>query len=123
MSWKPPYRSLNPDGAITKVAPGPRLVSVQYLRAVAAMMVVVHHAVNQLAPAQPRPTFLEAGVDMFFVISGLVIWLKVAERPENAGKFMLDRLFRIAPLYWLLTTAVLGAVSYTHLTLPTNREV
>jgi exopolysaccharide production protein ExoZ len=47
-----------------------------------------------------------AGVDVFFVISGFVIWT-VAARGESApGTFLWRRLTRVAPAYWLATLAV-----------------
>jgi exopolysaccharide production protein ExoZ len=49
----------------------------------------------------------EAGVPMFFVISGFVMVLSGARLPRNldgARTFMHRRLSRILPLYWLLTT-------------------
>ncbi|RUV30127.1 acyltransferase, partial [Mesorhizobium sp. M1A.T.Ca.IN.004.03.1.1] len=55
------------------------LVQLQYLRAVAALMVVYFHAILQLAkvnPAVDATAFLygETGVDIFFVLSGFVMW-------------------------------------------------
>ncbi len=41
------------------------------------------------------------GVDIFFVISGFVMY--VAARDETIGRFYARRFARIAPLYWLMT--------------------
>ncbi len=46
-----------------------------------------------------------AGVDVFFVISGLVIW-GVAARESRPGVFFWRRLTRVAPAYWLITGVV-----------------
>ncbi len=57
---------------------------------------------------------LEAGVDLFFVISGFVmVWASwnAFGHAASVGPFVWRRLLRIAPLYWLLTAAtVLVAV-------------
>lgn len=83
-----------------------RLDMLQVLRAVAAIMVVVLHA--QAEWAFPffslSPAKLGAGVDLFFVISGFVI--VYASRPYFATpggwhEFLVRRLIRIVPLYWM----------------------
>jgi exopolysaccharide production protein ExoZ len=76
--------------------------ALQGLRAVAALMVVTVHAV---------PSFVigQAGVDIFFVVSGFIM-VYASERafgqPGAPALFITRRLIRIAPLYWA-TTAVL----------------
>lgn len=86
------------------------LKSVQYLRAIAALMVVMHHAVrattvfdqylpdNLLSAIKHNFSF---GVDIFFVISGFVIYLSYLKKPKSAYNFAVDRLARIAPAYWV----------------------
>jgi peptidoglycan/LPS O-acetylase OafA/YrhL len=44
-----------------------------------------------------------SGVDLFFVISGFVMVLTVRTNPRSIGEFVAGRLFRIVPIYWLLT--------------------
>ncbi|WP_158601964.1 acyltransferase family protein [Pararobbsia silviterrae] len=87
------------------------LHSIQYLRAVAALMVVMLHLGLQwqrLGYAGPWPGWLAGGVDIFFVISGLIMWITTADRPMTATDFYARRLIRIAPLYWLLTAATVA---------------
>jgi peptidoglycan/LPS O-acetylase OafA/YrhL len=72
------------------------LTGIQVLRAVAALWVVVTHI-----DAIGIGSF---GVDIFFVISGFVITMVGQE--EAPGVFALKRLFRVVPLYWLLTLGV-----------------
>lgn len=77
--------------------------SIQYLRGIAALMVVVYHAMRW------TPVDFDigaAGVDLFFVISGFILWTVAAERPVSAQTFLARRWIRVAPLYWVLTAAV-----------------
>ncbi len=84
------------------------LVSLQYLRAVAALLVVYLHAtiqVNNLRAANTS-AWLEVGkcgVDIFFVLSGYVMWTSTAGRHSGVMEFLRRRLVRIVPLYWIVT--------------------
>lgn len=103
------------------IAPARRndLLGIQCLRAVAAFLVVVYHAVDQwtthssgYAQGDYWPNG-SAGVDIFFVISGLVMTISVqrnAGRPHPAWTFSRDRIIRIIPLYWVITTLKIAAV-------------
>jgi len=89
------------------------LEGVQVLRGVAALAVVVHHALEELSGAG-LPEFVTragaAGVDLFFVISGFIMLHTTAGQfgIRGAGRdFLARRLIRIAPLYWLVTAFVL----------------
>ncbi len=91
-----------------------KLRLVQVLRAVAALMVVAHHATILLEERMREPNSIwmggTAGVDLFFVISGFVMMLTSARmgRGVSAGaRFFLRRLERVAPLYWMVTTVKL----------------
>lgn len=75
------------------------LKSLQILRAVAAISVVYYH-VGAL------PHFGSFGVDIFFVMSGFFMTLVLARKPDPFV-FAVDRLTRIVPLYWILTTCLL----------------
>lgn len=84
------------------------LVQLQYLRAIAALMVVYFHAILQLAkvnPAIDATSFVygETGVDIFFVLSGFVMWLTTSGRAMTPADFARKRVKRIVPLYWLAT--------------------
>ncbi|MEH3123089.1 MAG: acyltransferase [Sphingomonas phyllosphaerae] len=88
--------------------PRPLLTNLQYVRAVAAYLVVLYHARLLTSLGQSLPLeFGRAGVDIFFVISGFIIQ-HVAARDDvgRPGAFMVKRLIRIAPLYWLLTLLI-----------------
>jgi exopolysaccharide production protein ExoZ len=95
------------------------LLGVQALRAVAALLVVAYHAVEQWTTHRPGYGPGEywpngsAGVDVFFVISGLVMTISVQRsvgRANPAWTFARDRITRIVPLYWLVTTLKVAAV-------------
>lgn len=82
------------------------LLSIQYLRAIAALMVVFHHAINSkpwLFNPLENYTALATGVDIFFVISGFIMY--VAARNEAPFEFLRKRIIRIVPLYWVATLA------------------
>ncbi len=86
------------------------LNSLQILRAVAAWMVVLHHFTQIFVDLQ-RDSWLviffwnygALGVDLFFIISGFVIYYTTAGKSVPPGHFMLHRLGRILPAYWLFT--------------------
>lgn len=52
-----------------------------------------------------------AGVDLFFIISGFIMWVTAIARDETPARFAWRRLVRIVPLYWLVTTFVLVIVT------------
>lgn len=108
--------STSPDVIDTRAAAGRQpaattLVGVQMLRAMAALMVVALHASLQVGPfGGDHLNFRtgNAGVDVFFPISGFVMVLSTAGRPASAstaGRFVVNRIVRIVPIYWLLTFA------------------
>jgi exopolysaccharide production protein ExoZ len=80
------------------------LLSIQYLRAAAALAVVVYHALQWL----PQGGFDvgRAGVDVFFVISGFIMWTITAGEPGRPGAFLWRRFTRVAPAYWAITLIV-----------------
>lgn len=94
------------------------VVGVQYLRATAAILVVMHHALHQLPSllAMIPTEALQGGVDIFFVISGFIMTYTTATKPLSAGQFLERRVVRIVPLYWAMTaiTAVF-AISAPHI--------
>lgn len=65
---------------------------IQYLRAVAALMVVWVHALYIIPGAAQQfnaPNFGGAGVDLFFVISGFIMVVTTAEKRTDAGGVLL----------------------------------
>jgi len=91
------------------------IVSIQILRAVAALLVVFHHARYQIPDFEVFFyggiwPFGQAGVHIFFVISGFIMWVTTHDRRTTPLQFMINRIVRIVPLYWLLTLSVAAAV-------------
>lgn len=83
------------------------LHNIQYLRAFAALFVVFYHteyASNQLFGGdQTLFGFGPGGVDVFFVISGLIMWITTADGRKSPLEFLRNRVARIVPLYWFFT--------------------
>lgn len=86
------------------------LVQLQYLRAIAALLVVYFHAILQLRVMDPSAPlgaalFGQSGVDVFFVLSGFVMWITTHGKPVTTLEFYGKRIRRIVPLYWAVTIA------------------
>ncbi|MGJ7496796.1 acyltransferase family protein [Variovorax sp. RT4R15] len=77
-----------------------QIYSLQILRAVAAASVVYAHTFT-------APLFGTFGVDLFFVISGFVMYMIVRRPDTTPASFLAARVARIVPLYWAVTTMVL----------------
>jgi exopolysaccharide production protein ExoZ len=82
------------------------VVSIQYLRAIAAVAVVCFHASESFDLGFEVGA---AGVDIFFVISGYIMWVTTAGRTNSPLKFMRRRISRIVPLYWIVTVMTFAA--------------
>jgi peptidoglycan/LPS O-acetylase OafA/YrhL len=101
-------------------APGRALLSIQVLRAVAALAVTVAHTNAELGWVlfylklpNPMPGLVTgaAGVDLFFVISGFIMVYTTHDLfggVVGAWTFVKRRLVRIVPLYWLMTGATIA---------------
>ncbi|WP_300631573.1 acyltransferase [Pseudomonas sp.] len=94
------------------------LISVQALRAFAAWIVVGVHFMQLFFnfEAHNALEYLLAdkggiGVDIFFVISGFVIFLATADKALTPWRFMLMRLARIVPAYWFYTLLMIFLVA------------
>jgi exopolysaccharide production protein ExoZ len=97
-------------------APKQTFEAVQILRGVAASMVVFHHAAYAITHYHPQHSVLATfyrlpelgagGVDIFFVISGLVIAHAARKLPAGASsarEFAKRRLLRVLPPYWVFS--------------------
>jgi peptidoglycan/LPS O-acetylase OafA/YrhL len=90
-----------------------RIHSVQLLRAVAALLVLVGHAIAagaRMGHAERLPLPTGVGVDLFFAISGFIMVFasdRLFAKPGAGREFLARRIARVVPLYWLTTTAML----------------
>jgi exopolysaccharide production protein ExoZ len=85
---------------------------IQYLRGLAAMMVVWHHSVGQVEATRQfikLPAFGPYGVDLFFAISGFIMLVTTWDKKMMPWEFMRHRIRRIVPLYWIATLSMLAA--------------
>lgn len=90
-----------------------RLDNIQYLRAFAAIWVVVYHArdiantytLSNSVIASFLGAYGYAGVDIFFSISGFVIYYSTITKSVPPLQFILRRIERIVPPYFILTMA------------------
>lgn len=83
-----------------------KLFGIQYLRAVAALAVVCFHAAIKEGA---NFHIGEAGVDIFFVISGFLM-VAITNDQTAPLRFAQDRIKRIVPVYWFATTVMLMGV-------------
>jgi exopolysaccharide production protein ExoZ len=82
------------------------ITNLQILRALAAYLVFLTHFGPYAGPILPRPdalAFGAAGVDVFFVLSGFIMFVTTAGPDASAGAFLLRRTARVVPVYWLVT--------------------
>jgi exopolysaccharide production protein ExoZ len=95
----------------TQIKSSPQLLGIQYLRGIAALMIVYLHLSIQI-PAYTEILVnhlganlkLSIGVDVFFVISGFI--MVVSSGSATPAQFLLRRFTRVVPLYWLMTLLV-----------------
>jgi peptidoglycan/LPS O-acetylase OafA/YrhL len=107
---------------MVELSPSPARVgpiqTVQLLRAIAALFVVGFHSTVLWADKSGPPGHVwnngVSGVDLFFVISGFIMLVStrsLARRADGWRHFLVLRLVRIAPMYWLATIAKLAAIA------------
>jgi exopolysaccharide production protein ExoZ len=87
----------------------PKLGGLQFLRAFAAIMVLIGHAIAEAEHYFAMSFGLNfipwtRGVDIFFVISGFIITLSATRYLGRPIAFLKRRFMRVAPLYYLFTT-------------------
>lgn len=96
-----------------------QLTSLQALRAVAAVMVVVFHINGFILPRLYNGSIAwdvfkvgYSGVELFFAISGFImmyIHCKDINQPQKAPRYFFKRFGRIYPFYWFVLIVVLFA--------------
>ncbi|MCP1621390.1 acyltransferase family protein [Pseudomonas nitroreducens] len=99
----------------------PSYLSIQALRGLAAVLVVVYHLRTVEGKFGAGETWIPgwlnlgyAGVDLFFVISGFVMATIARGRygsVSGAIHFLRKRAWRVLPPYWLYTTVVVAVIT------------
>jgi exopolysaccharide production protein ExoZ len=90
------------------------IVEVQYLRALAVVLVMIAHLHQSEARFFSDPMFGDfgyagfVGVDVFFVISGFIIHHLYRSHAGFDVSFLLNRFNRIYPLYWIFSLAAIA---------------
>lgn len=85
--------------------------NLQVLRAVAAGIVAHYHLQPMITASYGTAAGSHIGafgVDIFFVISGFVMFISNHEMKAKAFPFIIGRFFRIIPLYWFSTFIMVG---------------
>ncbi|MFN4145730.1 MAG: acyltransferase family protein [Runella sp.] len=80
-----------------------RLATLDSLRGIAAVSVVLFHLTLHQPDAPFHLTWGVTGVDLFFIISGFVILLTL-QRTRSAQDFIIARFSRLYPVYWSAVT-------------------
>jgi exopolysaccharide production protein ExoZ len=111
-----------------------RFVTLELGRAVAASLVVLHHAGNIMAqprfygehPFSGHLQNFNVGIDFFFVLSGFIItwvhWRDIGD-PSRLGNYAAKRFLRIYPPYWgvMIPLAILY-VGFPSAGIPSQRD-
>jgi peptidoglycan/LPS O-acetylase OafA/YrhL len=114
-----------PNSRIQSLRPTPRLQSLDGLRGLAAIAVVLYHYGYRyselIRPHTPGFKLVGVnghfGINLFFIISGFVIFMSL-ERSRNAGDFAVSRFARLWPPYVVcacLTVTVIVAAHFNPL--------
>lgn len=87
-------------------------INLQSMRGIAALLVVLFHTLAFVEPEETEVGFLwtfgEVGVDLFFIISGYLMFVIRDSyiRPFGAMIFLSRRFWRVVPPYWTYTFLV-----------------
>ncbi|MEA1988049.1 MAG: acyltransferase [Pseudomonadota bacterium] len=85
------------------------ILTIQYLRAIAVLLVVYVHALEQFPWLKEvsNTSLGHAGVDLFFVISGFIMVYSTHNKSINGLTFFWHRILRVVPLYWFFTLSII----------------
>ena len=100
-----------------RIAPTSRLLEIDALRGIAALAVVLFHYTTRFAEMYGQQHAVSLpfphghyGVNLFFVISGFVIFMTL-EKTSRPMDFVVSRFSRLFPVYWV---AIFLTLSITH---------
>ncbi|WP_434663433.1 acyltransferase [Paraburkholderia sp. A3BS-1L] len=93
-----------------------RLPELDALRGLAAMSVVIFHSKNNLYPNASWWSWGYLCVDLFFIISGVVLTItyenRILTRETGFARFLRARFARMAPMHWAVLLATAGCYFY-----------
>jgi exopolysaccharide production protein ExoZ len=110
------------ETSVLPTAQRDRVLGVQALRFFAALSVLIGHTIDKAVDNDvvSRGSVTHVvdlpwgnGVDVFFVISGFIMYYTTRTRfgqPGAARMFLKRRVLRVVPMYWLFTLATLAAM-------------
>jgi len=110
-----------PESAIRAPNISDRLLEIDALRGIAAVMVVLFHYTTRFGvryghiedPGWGVP-WGWLGVNLFFMISGFVIFMTL-DRTRHPFDFLLSRFSRLYPAYWVAVAVTTAVVAYSNL--------
>ncbi|CAI3796589.1 acyltransferase family protein [Rheinheimera sp. MM224] len=92
-----------------------KIQSLQILRAIAAWLVVYHHYMQLFYNLRSDSLLGEFfskfgafGVDIFFVLSGFVMFGSANSSSSTGWSFFINRLFRVLPTYWFFSVLLIS---------------
>jgi peptidoglycan/LPS O-acetylase OafA/YrhL len=116
-----------PTQASREIQKPSRFTFVDALRGVAALWVALFHFYGGVAKGATVPLFARpvdyffahgnAGIEIFFVISGFVIAYSVRNQrvtPGYFGRFMLRRSLRLEPPYWVAIALAVASLAFSN---------
>lgn len=96
-----------------------KIASIQVLRAIAAWLVVYHHYMffffdykSDFLLGNFFSHYGDFGVDIFFVVSGFIMFHTLNHRDISAREYFVKRILRIVPAYWFYTFILLLLASF-----------
>lgn len=97
-----------------------RIKELDALRGIAALFVVLFHFSLDLPKVNPIFQFGVTGVDMFFILSGFVIFMTL-NKIKTGRQFIISRTARLYPAYWSCVTLTFILITITKI--PNNEGI
>lgn len=100
------------------------MISVQVLRAIAALLVVMVHTTLKAQSMGIGSRVFElghAGVDLFFIISGFIMMM-IGAKENKFPIFISKRIVRVIPLYYIITTFALAVYLFNPSLIKGNQD-
>ncbi len=112
---------------MTNAPQGSQINALTATRAVAALLVFIHHFGTDVFPFSLAPYFFGSGniaVGYFFVLSGFVLYISYTGKDFSYGNYLSKRIGRIVPIYEIaLLLAVYDGVAFFNYNLHSAQSV